>query len=110
MERTTTNSLVPFQPFQLGRMKLRYALRIPCVVVVRYFPLFFFFFLGSRVYFAVVPGTLELNICFALLDYLAITVCRSVFSLSTKYAHLWNEESDEALLVLLMSLRKNGLM
>ena len=23
MERTTTNSLVPFQPFQLGRMKLR---------------------------------------------------------------------------------------
>ena len=24
MERTTTNSLVPFQPFQLGRMKLRH--------------------------------------------------------------------------------------
>ena len=26
MERTTTNSLVPFQPFQLGRMKLRHGL------------------------------------------------------------------------------------
>ena len=26
MERTTTNSLVPFQPFQLGRMKLRHTL------------------------------------------------------------------------------------
>ena len=30
MERTTTNSLVPFQPFQLGRMKLRHTL-IPTV-------------------------------------------------------------------------------
>ena len=28
MERTTTNSLVPFQPFQLGRMKLRHTLRV----------------------------------------------------------------------------------
>jgi len=26
MERTTMNSLVPFQPFQLGRMKLRHGL------------------------------------------------------------------------------------
>ena len=26
MEQTTTNSLVPFQPFQLGRMKLRHTL------------------------------------------------------------------------------------
>ena len=28
MERTITNSLVPFQPFQLGRMKLRHTLSI----------------------------------------------------------------------------------
>ena len=28
MERNTTNSLVPFQPFQLGRMKLRHTLSL----------------------------------------------------------------------------------
>ena len=28
MERTTTNSLVPFQPFQPGRNKLRHALAV----------------------------------------------------------------------------------
>ena len=32
MERTTTCSLVPFQPFQAGRNKLRHALRFTCSI------------------------------------------------------------------------------
>ena len=38
MERTTTRSLVPFQPFQPGRNKLRHALTQPRVSLITFFP------------------------------------------------------------------------